>query len=27
MNNRELTNEEIRDIALRTTGQSHSSDW
>ena len=27
MNNRQLTTEEIRDIAFRTTGQSHNSDW
>ena len=27
MNNRQLTTEEIRDIAFRTTGQSHSKDW
>ena len=27
MNQRELSREEIRDIAVRTTGQSHNSDW
>ena len=27
MNSRQLTSEEIRDIAFRTTGQSHNSDW
>ena len=27
MNNRELSIEEIREIAFRTTAQSHSSDW
>ena len=27
MNQRELSREEIRDIAFRTTGQSHNSDW
>ena len=27
MNQREVTTEEIRDIAFRTTGESHSSDW
>ena len=27
MNQRVLSTEEIRDIAFRTTGQSHNSDW
>ena len=27
MNNREVSIEEIRDIAFRTTGQSHNSEW
>ena len=27
MNNRQLTTEEIRDIAFRTTGQSHNNEW